>query len=114
MNMGDDFTKICRRTALRLALGAGGAVVGAARGYAESPKASRPLPTLLTHAKLGGLALVATEKGRLIENILTGAASPAFGIPVKNNTLFHVGSVGKHVTAVALLRLAEQGKLDLD
>lgn len=46
--------------------------------------------------------------------ICAGMASPSLRVPVSPATLFHVGSVGKHMTAVALLMVAEGGALSLD
>ncbi len=63
---------------------------------------------------IAAMALVAMAGGKVIETILLGQASRAFDVPVTDRTLFHLGSVGKHITAVAILRLAAQGKLALD
>ena len=46
--------------------------------------------------------------------ICAGMASPSLRVPVSPATLFHVGSIGKHMTAVALLMVAERGALSLD
>ena len=35
-------------------------------------------------------------------------------LPVDENTLFQIGSTTKTITTTAVLRLVEQGKLDLD
>jgi CubicO group peptidase (beta-lactamase class C family) len=43
-----------------------------------------------------------------------GLASPSLQVPVSPTTMFHTGSVGKHMTAVALLSVMERGLLDLD
>lgn len=43
-----------------------------------------------------------------------GKASIGFDIAVSADTLFHVGSNGKHITAVAILRLIDRGQLALD
>ncbi|WP_433338051.1 amino acid adenylation domain-containing protein [Spirillospora sp. CA-294931] len=43
-----------------------------------------------------------------------GPAVPAAGTPVRPDTIFQAGSVSKHVAAVAALRLAADGVLDLD
>lgn len=42
-----------------------------------------------------------------------GYASLPFCVPVNSGTLFHAGSVGKHVTAVAVLRCVDAGRVDL-
>lgn len=65
-------------------------------------------------AGASGMALVAMEGGQAILTRCAGLASRAFSVPVTERTLFQLGSVSKHVTAVAVLRLAEQGVLRLD
>jgi CubicO group peptidase (beta-lactamase class C family) len=68
---------------------------------------------MLRHRVPGvGIAVVADTElrgawgfGRL------GADDPA---PVDARTLFQVGSISKHVTALAVMRLVQEGRLDLD
>lgn len=43
-----------------------------------------------------------------------GTASLPFGVPANEKTLFHLGSVGKQVTAALVFELAEAGEIDLD
>ena len=43
-----------------------------------------------------------------------GVTNVAHPLPVDTETLFQIGSTGKTFTATALMRLVEQGKLDLD
>ena len=43
-----------------------------------------------------------------------GVTSVDNPLPVDENTLFQFGSTGKTYTATAMLRLVEQGKVDLD
>lgn len=61
-----------------------------------------------------GLALGVVRDGRLVLARGLGVASLETGQPVTPDTLFHVGSVTKTLTAAALVTLAEQGKLRLD
>src|SRR4051812_22767828 len=42
-----------------------------------------------------------------------GVADRAFNVPVKNDTKFKIASITKAFTAVLILQLYEQGKLDL-
>ena len=46
--------------------------------------------------------------------VVAGRASIPFDVPVTADTLFHIGSNGKHITAVAILRLVDQGRLSLE
>jgi amino acid adenylation domain-containing protein/non-ribosomal peptide synthase protein (TIGR01720 family) len=59
-----------------------------------------------------GIALVAG--GELVDAWGEGVADAGRGIPVRPDTAFQIGSISKHVTALAVLRLAEEGQLDLD
>lgn len=57
------------------------------------------------------LALVAPGRRALV---LHGEDAPGSGRPVTADTWFSVASLGKHVTAAAVLDLAQRGRLDLD
>lgn len=68
----------------------------------ESTKANR----------IPGLAVAIVQEDEIIFNKGYGEASP--GISVTPQTQFYIGSVSKSFTAQAVMRLVEQGKLDLD
>lgn len=61
-----------------------------------------------------GMALAVVRDGRVVLAKGFGVASIETGQPVTPDTLFHVGSVTKTLTAAAVVTLAEQGKLRLD
>lgn len=61
----------------------------------------------------GVLFRLETTAGQVIEST-AGRLSRRGGAPVQRATPFHVASIGKLFTAVAVLRLAEKGVLDLD
>ena len=60
-----------------------------------------------------GIALAVTDRERVIHVATSGFADVAAGQPVTPETLFETGSIGKSFTAVALLQLAEEGRIDL-
>ncbi len=60
-----------------------------------------------------GLSLALTTDRGLIATRVYGVANAVSGEPVTAQTLFQVGSITKHFTAVACLRLVERGDLDL-
>ena len=64
--------------------------------------------------KLVGAMLAVVKDGRLLAFHGHGKASVAFDVPVAPSTRFQIGSLGKQVTAVAVLHLVGQGKLSLD
>ena len=64
--------------------------------------------------KIPGMALAITKNGRLVYSRGIGWADRERRQPVQPNSLFRIASVSKPITAVAILRLAEQGKLKLD
>jgi amino acid adenylation domain-containing protein/non-ribosomal peptide synthase protein (TIGR01720 family) len=59
-----------------------------------------------------GIAVVAD--GEIADAWGEGVTSAASGVPVGPDTVFQAGSVSKHVTALCVLRLVQDGVLDLD
>lgn len=61
-----------------------------------------------------GLALAVIRDGQLVRSQGYGLANIELNVPVKPETVFQLGSIGKQFTATAILLLAEDGKLSLD
>jgi serine beta-lactamase-like protein LACTB, mitochondrial len=61
-----------------------------------------------------GLSVAIAANGRLVWSESCGFADRAKRTPVTRTTQFRVGSVSKPFTAAIALRLAQQGRLDLD
>jgi CubicO group peptidase (beta-lactamase class C family) len=61
-----------------------------------------------------GLAVAVIRNHRIERVAAYGNASIEFSVPVTPKTLFHVASVTKTVTAVAVMRWVEAGRLKLD
>jgi len=61
-----------------------------------------------------GCALAIVENGKIIYKKGYGMASLDHGIPIKPNTVFRTGSIGKQFTAACILILEHKGKLSLD
>ena len=70
------------------------------------------LTTLLERFGVPGLGLGIVHRGGSVACGF-GHASLPFEVPVDERTLFHVGSVGKHLTAIALLQQVDRGKVAL-
>jgi CubicO group peptidase (beta-lactamase class C family) len=64
--------------------------------------------------KIPGLALLVARNGEPIRAEGYGLANVELNVPVKPETLFQSGSVGKQFTATAVMMLVEAGKLGLN
>lgn len=69
---------------------------------------------LVERAKIPGAAIAVTVGDRMVYHDTFGYADVATKKPVTMHTRFRVGSVTKVITAAAILRLAEQGRLHPD
>jgi N-acyl-D-amino-acid deacylase len=74
----------------------------------------RLMTSLLEKWKIPGGSIAVTKDGRLVFARGYGLADVAAKKPVAADSLFRVASVSKPITAVAVMRLAEQGKINLD
>jgi CubicO group peptidase (beta-lactamase class C family) len=68
----------------------------------------------LTEFSGASLALAVVQDGRLILGKGYGVIDDTSRRPVTTETVFHVASLSKVATAVAVLRLAQEGRVDLD
>lgn len=65
-------------------------------------------------ANVAGFALLVVDPQRLRCAAYLGVADRTSGRPVTAQTWFRVGSIAKSFTALTAMRMAEQGKVDLD
>jgi CubicO group peptidase (beta-lactamase class C family) len=61
-----------------------------------------------------GVAVGVLREGHADEITTYGVTSVDNPLPVQPNTLFQIGSITKTITATAVMRLVEQGRLDLE
>lgn len=61
-----------------------------------------------------GLALLVTRDGKIVRSQGFGLANIELQVPVKPETIFQSGSVGKQFTATAVMMLIDEGKIGLD
>ena len=61
-----------------------------------------------------GLAVAVTDRTRTLYTAGVGYADVAARQPVVGATTFQIGSIGKSMTALAVMQLVESGRLDLD
>ncbi len=71
------------------------------------------LTTLMQQIKIPGLSLTVVENGKAIYTKSIGARSIKGNLPATSNTLYGIGSVTKSFTCIAIMQLAEQGKLKI-
>ncbi|NMB55858.1 MAG: beta-lactamase family protein [Leptolinea sp.] len=70
------------------------------------------LQAQVTGNRIPGMAVAVVKDGRVL--FQKGYGEAAAGKPVTPQTQFYIGSVTKSFTALAVMKLVEQGKLDLD
>lgn len=68
----------------------------------------------LAAAPSAGLAIAVTDRQRTLYTAGLGYAELASRRPVTADTTFQIGSIGKSMTALAVLQLAQAGRLDLN
>lgn len=109
--------------AVTLTLGAERTARCAEAASAETPAAAtdprlasfdRMIESFMRRHAVPGGALAVTDHGRLVYARGFGLADVERGTPVVPSSLFRIASVSKPITAVAVLRLVEQGHLSLD
>lgn len=61
-----------------------------------------------------GASIAVVENGKVVFSKGYGMANLEYGIPIEKNSVFHIASISKQVTAFAILLLEEEGKLSLD
>src|SRR3974390_2676609 len=61
-----------------------------------------------------GLSLLVVRNGKIVRSEGFGLANVELHVPVKPESIFQSGSVGKQFTATAVMMLVESGKISLD
>jgi CubicO group peptidase (beta-lactamase class C family) len=64
--------------------------------------------------KIPGVSLALLRKGKIVLLKSYGLANVELQVPVKPETIFQSGSIGKQFTAAAIMLLVQDGKLSLD
>jgi CubicO group peptidase (beta-lactamase class C family) len=78
-----------------------------------------PVPTMnildrMAFHKVPGVSIAVVDNGELQWAKGYGQANTELGTEVRENTLFQAGSISKPVAALAVLKLLEEGRVDLD
>ncbi len=64
-------------------------------------------------ANMPGLAIAITDRDKVLRVATFGYSDLASGTPIKTDSMFEIGSIGKSFTNIALMQLHEEGHLDL-
>jgi CubicO group peptidase (beta-lactamase class C family) len=84
------------------------------QGAPAADGVTRTVRAEMEKQKIPGVALLVARKGVTIRAEGYGLANVELSVPVKPETIFQSGSVGKQFTATAVMMLVEQGKIGLD
>ncbi|NGO07967.1 amino acid adenylation domain-containing protein [Streptomyces sp. HC44] len=93
---------------------AGSAEQQAAPTVPSAGAALSGLPAALAQHRVPGAVVAVVEGGELVAVESFGTLAADGTDPVTQETVFHVGSLSKHITALGVLRLVDEGRLDLD
>jgi CubicO group peptidase (beta-lactamase class C family) len=105
---------------MRQALGGVLALLGVCSSGAMGQTSGDPdwvagyVTTEMRKQRIPGLALLVARRGEIVRAEGFGFANVEHEVPVKPETVFQSGSVGKQFTAAAVMMLVEEGKLGLD
>lgn len=72
------------------------------------------IPQLMREARLPGFSIAIVRDGTTVYAEGFGARDPKKNLPATADTLYGIGSLTKSFVAIAILQLADRGKLHLD
>jgi len=85
---------------------------------AQAPASGDPIDNYIRsemqRQHIPGLSLLVSRDGKIVRAQGYGLANVELQVPVKPETVFQSGSVGKQFTATAVMMLVEEGKIRLD
>ncbi len=105
---------ILSATVLRFALGISAEIPATGQAVSGMESVDSVLRQLMTDWDIPGCAVAIVKDGRLVFARGYGYADQERGALVQPDSHFRIASVSKQITAVAVLKLIEQGELDLD
>lgn len=77
-------------------------------------KIDRVISEQMSANKIPGVSLAVLRKGKIVLLKSYGLANVEHQVPIKPETIFQSGSIGKQFTAAAVMILAQENKLSLD
>lgn len=81
---------------------------------AAAVKIDRVVNEQMSANKIPGVSLAVLRKGKIVLLKSYGLANVEHQVPIKPETIFQSGSIGKQFTAAAVMILAQENKLSLD
>ena len=84
--------------------------------FGQNKQAEKKLDDLLSQqfaSSQPGCAVLVAKQGEVIYKKAFGSADLQLSVPLNADMVFNIASITKQFTAVAILQLAEQGKLSL-
>jgi len=83
-------------------------------GLAQSDAVDWYIRSEMQKRQIPGLALLVVRDGQIVKAQGYGMSNVELQVPVKPETVFQSGSMGKQFTATAIMMLVEEGKVSLD
>jgi len=106
------------RLPLRIVFLAGWTLSSLCSSTAQNPAATSAVTEYvkgeMQRQHIPGLSLLVVKAGKIVRAEGFGLANVELQVPVKPETVFQSGSVGKQFTATAVMMLVEEGKVSLD
>ncbi len=81
---------------------------------AAADEIDRLVNQTLQRERVPGMALLVMRSGKTVRASTYGLANVEHQVPVRHDTMFQSGSLGKQFTAAAVLLLQERGRISLD
>ncbi|HEY9231473.1 MAG TPA: serine hydrolase domain-containing protein, partial [Blastocatellia bacterium] len=77
-------------------------------------KIEKEISAVMSQQNIPGLSVAVVTDHKLRGSHGYGLADVENNVPAKTGTVYRLGSISKTITAIAVMQLAEQGKLNLD
>jgi len=82
--------------------------------FAQADPVDSYIRSEMQKGQIPGLALLVVRDGQIVKAQGYGMSNVELQVPVKPETVFQSGSMGKQFTATAIMMLVEEGKISLD
>jgi len=83
-------------------------------GFSRGDEVDRAVNQIMQQYKMPGAAVAVMRDGKIMRAQGYGLANVELNVPVRPETIFQSGSMGKQFTAFAVMLLVEDGKIGLE